>query len=63
MIKLKYFDAVRAAQKNQRPVVDMPPFDIDRLRSKGGLAAWIAGALLGDPRWLLALLRRPGVAA
>lgn len=58
MIKLKYFDAVRAAQKNQRPVVDMPPFDIDRLRSKGGLAAWIAGALLGDPRWLLALLRR-----
>ncbi|MEW6634475.1 MAG: cytochrome P450 [Pseudomonadota bacterium] len=58
MIKLKYFDAVRAAQKAQRPVADMPPFDIDRLRSKGGIAAWIAGALLGDPRWLLSLLRR-----
>ncbi|TIV22563.1 MAG: hypothetical protein E5V99_26845, partial [Mesorhizobium sp.] len=54
MITLKYFSAVRAAQKSQRPVAEMPPFDIYRLRSKGG----IAGFLLGDPRWLLALLRR-----
>ncbi|RAZ88630.1 cytochrome [Mesorhizobium hawassense] len=58
MITLKYFAAVRAAQKSQRPVADMPPFDINRLRSKGGIAARIAGLLLGDPRWLLALLRR-----
>ncbi|MDX8529733.1 cytochrome P450 [Mesorhizobium sp. VK25A] len=58
MITLKYFAAVRAAQKSQRPVVEMPPFDIDRLRSKDGIASRIAGFLLGDPRWLLALLRR-----
>ncbi|RUX96497.1 cytochrome P450, partial [Mesorhizobium sp. M2A.F.Ca.ET.040.01.1.1] len=58
MITLKYFSAVRAAQKSQRPVAEMPPFDIYRLRSKGGIAARIAGFLLGDPRWLLALLRR-----
>jgi hypothetical protein len=58
MITLKYFAAVRAAQKSQRPVAEMPPFDIDRLRSKGGIASRIAGFLLGDPRWLLALLRR-----
>ncbi|MGX8007562.1 cytochrome P450 [Mesorhizobium sp. ORM8.1] len=57
MIKLKYFDAVRAAQKAQRPVVDMPPFDLNRLASKG-LVSRIAGYLLGDPRWLLTLLRR-----
>ncbi|MEZ2330601.1 cytochrome P450 [Mesorhizobium sp. RCC_202] len=58
MIKLKYFDAVRAAQKAQRPVVDMPPFDINRLGGSKGIASRIAGFLLGDPRWLLALLRR-----
>ncbi|TGT73223.1 cytochrome P450 [bacterium M00.F.Ca.ET.159.01.1.1] len=58
MITLKYFAAVLAAQKSQRPVADMPPFDINRLRSKSGIASRIAGLLLGDPRWLLALLRR-----
>lgn len=58
MIKLKYFDAVRAAQKSQRPVVDMPPFDLNRLGGPKGFASRIAGFLLGDPRWLLALLRR-----
>ena len=58
MIKLKYFDAVRAAQKAQRPVVDMPPFDLNRLGGSKGFAARIAGFLLGDPRWLLKLLRR-----
>ncbi|PBC04751.1 cytochrome P450 [Mesorhizobium sp. WSM3860] len=57
MIKLKYFAAVRAAQKSQRPVAEMPPFAIDRLHAKG-LASRIAGFFLSDPRWLLALLRR-----
>ena len=57
MVKLKYFDAVRAAQKAQRPVVDMPPFDLNRLAAKG-FASRIAGLLLGDPRWLLKLMRR-----
>ncbi|RUU00480.1 cytochrome P450, partial [Mesorhizobium sp. USDA-HM6] len=58
MIKLKYFAAVRAAQKSQRPVVEMPPFDINRLRARDGIASRIAGFFLTDPRWLLALLRR-----
>ncbi|UCI05721.1 cytochrome P450 [Mesorhizobium sp. B1-1-8] len=58
MIKIKYFAAVRAAQKSQRPIAEMPPFDINRLRSKDGLASRIAGFFLSDPRWLLALLRR-----
>ncbi|MDX8447402.1 cytochrome P450 [Mesorhizobium captivum] len=58
MIKLKYFAAVRTAQKSQRPVVEMPPFDINRLRARDGIASRIAGFFLSDPRWLLALLRR-----
>ncbi|UVK36998.1 cytochrome P450 [Mesorhizobium sp. AR10] len=57
MIKIKYFDAVRAAQKSQRPLSEMPPFDLGRLRSNG-LASRIAGFLFKDPRWALALLRR-----
>lgn len=57
MIKLKYFDKVRAAQKSQRPLSEMPPFDIERLRAKG-LASRIANFFFGDPRWALALLRR-----
>ncbi|MDX8491907.1 cytochrome P450 [Mesorhizobium sp. VK22B] len=58
MIKLKYFAAVRAAQKSQRPVVEMPPFDINRLRARDGIASRITGFFLSDPRWLLAPLRR-----
>ncbi|TIT39072.1 MAG: cytochrome P450, partial [Mesorhizobium sp.] len=57
MIKLKYFDKVRAAQKSQRPLSEMPPFDIERLRTNG-LASRIAGFFFNDPRWALALLRR-----
>jgi len=57
MIRIKYFDAIRAAQKSRRPLSEMPPFDLERLRSKG-LAARIAGLLFNDPRWALALLRR-----
>ena len=57
MIRIKYFDAIRAAQKSQRPLSEMPQFDLDRLRSNG-IAARIAQFFLDDPRWLLALLRR-----
>ncbi|WP_192181097.1 cytochrome P450 [Mesorhizobium amorphae] len=58
MIKIKYFAAILAAQQSQRPVSEMPPFDLGRLRSKGGLASRIGGYLFSDPRWILALLRR-----
>lgn len=57
MIRIKYFDAIRAGQKSQRPLSEMPPFDLGRLRSKG-FASRIAGFLFNDPRWALALLRR-----
>ncbi|CCV06920.1 Cytochrome P450-like protein [Mesorhizobium metallidurans STM 2683] len=58
MFRIKYFDAVREARENQRPLAEMPPFDLGRLRSNGGLAARITGFLFSDPRWALALLRR-----
>ena len=64
MIKLKYFEAVLEAIKNKRPVSEMPPFDIERLR-KTGFSAWLAKFLVEDhPHWWLALLRRfwPNVA-
>ena len=57
MIRIKYFDAIRAAEKSQRPLSEMPPFDLGRLRSKG-VASRIAGFLFNDPRWALALQRR-----
>lgn len=57
MFRIKYFDAVHEARENQRPLAEMPPFDLGRLRSKG-LAARMAGFLFNDPRWALALLRR-----
>ncbi|CDX17856.1 Cytochrome P450 [Mesorhizobium sp. ORS 3324] len=58
MIRWKYFKGIREAQKEQGPVSAMPPFDIERLRTKG-LSARIARFLVEDhPRWWLALLRR-----
>ncbi len=57
MTKLKYFDAIRAAQKNQRPLAEMPPFDLGRIR-KTGLIERIVGSLFEDPGWALSLLRR-----
>lgn len=57
MIKIKYFEAVLKAQKNQRPLLEMPLFDLGRLRNNG-IASRIAHFFLDDPRWLLALLRR-----
>ncbi|MGN6764635.1 MAG: cytochrome P450 [Rhizobiaceae bacterium] len=57
MATTKYYDGVREAQRNQRPVADMPPFDIERIRAKG-LRAKLVSYLLEDPRWALGFLRR-----
>ncbi|WP_192245108.1 cytochrome P450 [Mesorhizobium silamurunense] len=58
MIRWKYFKGIHEAQKKQGPVSAMPPFDIDRLRTKG-LSARIAEFFLRDhPHWGLAFLRR-----
>jgi cytochrome P450 len=57
MATTKYYDGVREAQRNQRPVADMPPFDIERIRAKG-LRAKLTSRLLENPRWALGFLRR-----
>ncbi|MCR5856684.1 cytochrome P450 [Mesorhizobium sp. J428] len=58
MIKTKYFDGVLKAQAEQGPVSDMPPFDLGRLRSKGGIGEWFKGLIFDDPRWWLKIVRR-----
>jgi Dyp-type peroxidase family len=58
MIQTKYFDGVRKAQAEQRPVSEMPRFDLGRLRSKGGIGDRIKDLLFEDPRWWLKIVRR-----
>lgn len=58
MIKTKYFDGVRKAQAEQGPVSAMPPFDIGRLRSKGGIKEWVKSLFFEDARWWLKIVRR-----
>ncbi|WP_159586709.1 cytochrome P450 [Chelativorans xinjiangense] len=57
MVAVKYYGGVLEAQKEQRPLAEMPPFDMERLRTRG-MWARLAKRLLEDPRWALALLRR-----
>lgn len=57
MTKMKYFEAVEAAQRDQKPVDAMPPFDPERMRTRG-LGGRIVSRFLENPRWALALLRR-----
>lgn len=58
MIRTKYFEGVRKAQAEQRPVAEMPKFNLGRWRSKGGIGARIGGWLTENPHWWLGLLRR-----
>src|SRR5262245_9302153 len=53
----KYLDGVSMAQRQQLPVAELPPFDIERLRSKG-LTRRLFASAFEDPRWALALARR-----
>lgn len=58
MIKIKYYDGIRAAQRCQHALGASPRFDLQRLHAKG-LRARIASAVLEDyPRPLLSLVRR-----
>ncbi|APH73540.1 cytochrome P450 [Aquibium oceanicum] len=57
MFTTKFFDGVKRAQAGQKPVAELPPFDPERMRSKG-LASRVIGSLVDNPRWWLALLRR-----
>ncbi len=54
---VKYYDGVLKAQHEQRPLTELPPFDIERLRAKN-LRARVVERVLEEPRWALALLRR-----
>jgi Dyp-type peroxidase family len=57
MATTKYFEGVLKAQREQKPVEQLPPFDMERARSKG-LRGRLLSRLLENPRWILALLRR-----
>ncbi|MDP3898265.1 MAG: Dyp-type peroxidase [Mesorhizobium sp.] len=58
MITTKYFDGIRDARAKQRPVSELPPFDLGRSRSKGGFGDYVKGLFIEDPRWWLTPLRR-----
>ncbi|TKT74723.1 cytochrome P450 [Aquamicrobium sp. LC103] len=57
MITTKYYDGIREAQGHSRPASELPPFDVERLRSKG-LGTKLKGLFLRDPRWWLTPVRR-----
>lgn len=57
MAKTKYFDAIFAAQRSQKPAADLPAFDMERTRTKG-LAGRLLSRFLENPLWALGLLRR-----
>ncbi|AEH89919.1 cytochrome P450 [Mesorhizobium opportunistum] len=57
MFRTKYSDGVKNAREAQKPVAELPPFDPERLRSKG-LLAGLLSRVLENPRGWLALLRR-----
>lgn len=57
MFQTKYFDGVDEAAKNRPDLSSLPPFDLERLATKG-FAARLISRLLNNPRPLLAILRR-----
>lgn len=57
MLQTKYHDGISKAQADQKPVAQLPPFDPERLRTRGFVGR-LAGRLLENPRGALALLRR-----
>ncbi|MFN3549219.1 MAG: cytochrome P450 [Mesorhizobium sp.] len=57
MLRTKYFDGIEKAQAGQKPVGQLPPFDPERLRTRG-LVGRIVGRLMENPRGGLAFLRR-----
>ncbi|WP_235679060.1 cytochrome P450 [Aquibium microcysteis] len=56
-MQTKYFDGIRKAQASQRPAHALPPFDPERLRTRG-LLGKVVGRLMENPRGWLSLLRR-----
>lgn len=54
---MKYFEAIREAQRNAKPAAELPAFDMARLRT-GSLTGRLVSRFLENPRWALRLLRR-----
>ena len=54
---MKYFEAIRQAQRCQKPAAELPAFDPARLETRG-LSGRLASRFLENPRWLLRLMRR-----
>jgi len=57
MLQTKYLDGIRTAQAGQKPADELPPFDAERLRTRG-LVGRAVGRLMENPRGWLSLLRR-----
>ena len=57
MLRTKYYDGISKAQADQKPVDQLPPFDPERLRTRG-LVGRVVGGLMENPRWWLSVLRR-----
>lgn len=56
-MQTKYFDGIRKAQAGQKPARELPPFDPERLRTRGFVGK-VVGRLMENPRCWLSLLRR-----
>lgn len=56
-MQTKYHDGIQKAQADQKPVGQLPPFDPERLRTRG-LVGRLVGRAVENPRWWLSLLRR-----
>ncbi|MFP1633667.1 cytochrome P450 [Zhengella sp. ZM62] len=54
---MKYFEAIREAQRNGKPAAELPPFDMSRLETRS-LTGRLVSRFLENPRWALRLLRR-----
>ncbi len=57
MMATKYYQGITDAQRLQKPVDELPPFDAERLRTTK-LTGKIASRFLENPRWFFGLLRR-----
>jgi Dyp-type peroxidase family len=56
-LQTKYHDGIRKAQAGQKPAGALPPFDPERLRTRGFVGRAV-GRLMENPRGWLSVLRR-----
>ena len=49
---MKYFEAIREAQRNGKPAAELPPFDMSRLETRS-VTGRLVSRFLENPRWAL----------